>query len=106
MTRENLKPRQRNSLAICLIVLCGLLFCNVPSALAQDPSADYQQQRLRAMQLYVQNKFTEAIPILESLVKIRSGDSAVWERLGWATLVVSSSMKDPEQRKQARSRAR
>ena len=105
MLRQDSKPQHRNSILICAIVLLCVIFCHAPRTPAQD-STDYQQQRQRAMQLYDQNKFTEAIPILEDLVKIRSGDSIVWERLGWATLVASGSIKDPEERKRARSRAR
>src|SRR5256885_2571484 len=101
MTGRNSTPHQRNCRTICMLVLLGLMLCYVPRTHAQD-STDYQQQRQRAMQLYDQNKFTEAIPILESLVKIRSGDLGVWEHLGLATLVVSSSIKDPTERKQAR----
>ncbi|MDQ3820646.1 MAG: tetratricopeptide repeat protein, partial [Acidobacteriota bacterium] len=77
----------------------------MPSVRAQD-TGDYQKQRERALLLYEQNKFTEAIPILEKLVRIKFDDLVVWERLGWATLVAAGSIKDPEERKKARDRAR
>ncbi|HYJ46774.1 MAG TPA: tetratricopeptide repeat protein, partial [Pyrinomonadaceae bacterium] len=105
MTRKNSMSQQRVKVAASFAVLLCLLLSCAPRAWGQD-SADYRQQRERAMQLYDQNKFTEAIPILEKLVKIKSDDTVLWERLGWATYVVAGSIKDPAERQQARARAR
>lgn len=76
------------------------------STVASPQQTDYAAERQRAMMLYDQNKFAEAIPIFERLVKLRTDDVDVWERLGWATVVVSGSIPDPAQRKSARERAR
>src|SRR5947209_3763256 len=105
MTRQNSMLRHKNRIAVCALVLLGVIICNVPRTQAQD-TADYQKERERAMLLYDQNKFADAIPILEKLVKIKSDDVVIWERLGWSTLVVAGSIKDPTARKQARDHAR
>jgi tetratricopeptide (TPR) repeat protein len=66
---------------------------------------DVVAERALAMKLYDQNKFVDAIPIMEKLVRVLPSDTVLLERLGWSTFVVSSSIKDPEARKQARARA-
>lgn len=91
--------------AVCAFVLVGLMLCVSPSAFAQTQD-NYEAERQRALQLYDQNKFTAAIPILEKLVKIKADDVLVLERLGWATFVVSGSITDPQERQKARDRAR
>lgn len=95
---------KRIFLNICLVVIASSSSFQARIALAQQP--DYASERQRALELYDQNKFADAIPILERLVKIKADDPVVWERLGWATMVVAGSIKDPTQRKQARDRAR
>jgi tetratricopeptide (TPR) repeat protein len=76
------------------------------STFGSPQQIDYAAERQRAMALYDQNKFADAIPIFERLVKVKADDVDVWERLGWATVVVSGSIPDPAQRKSARERAR
>jgi tetratricopeptide (TPR) repeat protein len=94
----------RPTIAICLPLLLGLLLSAQPLALAQ--ATNPQGERERALQLYDQNKFADAIPILEKLVKASPDDMVLLERLGWATMVVAGSVKDPQERKAARDRAR
>lgn len=57
------------------------------------------------MKLYEQNKFADAIPVMEKLVRALPSDIELLERLGWSTFVVSASTKDPNARKKARARA-
>lgn len=103
-----LKPistrRPQQMLARCCALL--LLLCLSSNALAQQAANDSQGDRQRAMRLFEENKFVEAIPLLEKLAEANSSDVVVMERLGWATLVVSGSMKNPQARQQARERAR
>jgi tetratricopeptide (TPR) repeat protein len=86
-------------------MLLGLFFSAPRPALAQVME-NYQAERQRAMRLFEQNKFAEAAPLLQKLADANSSDIAVWESLGWATYVLSGSIKDPEARAQARERAR
>lgn len=88
----------------CLLLIVSACVAATISGAPQQ--IDYAAERQRAMALYDQNKFADAIPILERLVKVKTDDVSVWERLGWASVVVSGSIQDPEQRKRARDRAR
>ncbi|MDT5062241.1 MAG: hypothetical protein QOH63_2700 [Acidobacteriota bacterium] len=106
MLKQTETPSRQRSVAVCVVVLVGLLICVVPRTTSAQGTPDYQEQRQRALLLYDQNKFTDAIPILEKLVKIKSDDMVVLERLGWATFVVSGSIQDPQERRKARERAR
>jgi tetratricopeptide (TPR) repeat protein len=87
-----------------LAIVSALILSSGVSVAAQNP--DYATERQRALELYSQGKFADAIPILERLVKIKADDPVLWESLGWSTMVVAGSVKDPTQRKQARDRAR
>ena len=95
---------KRIFLNVCLLTIAAVIF-SAPARVVAQP-ADYAAERQRALQLYEENKFADAIPILEKLVKIKSDDLDLWERLGWATLVVAGTIKDSTERKQARDRAR
>ena len=106
MPEQNSTPSRQLTIAVCVLLLLGLmLFGAAPRSLAQGTNAS-QDERQRAMQLYDQNKFTEAIPLLEKLIKTSPNDMIAFERLGWATLVVSNSIKYPQARKAGRERAR
>jgi tetratricopeptide (TPR) repeat protein len=107
MLTQILPPsRKPTTAAFCVVMLVGVMLSGVmPRALAQGTAAT-QEERQRALQLYDQNKFTEAIPLLEKLIKSTPDDVLLLERLGWATLVVSGSIKDPQERTKARDRAR
>ena len=97
-------PRARQVMLAGLLVL-GLLSGLSSRALAQGTGGDLAE-RSRAMQLFEENKFADALPLLEKLAAAHPDDTVVLEQLGWATIVVAASMKDPEARKQARERAR
>ena len=86
---------------LLLMVSAGLSVTS--AAFAQQ--TDYEAERQRAMELFDEQKFAAAMPILEKLVKIKADDFNVWEKLGWSTMVVAGSIKDPTERKQARERA-
>lgn len=87
------------------IFLLLLVLCLPVHSLAQT-KADEKADRDRAFQLFDQNKFAEAIPVMEKLVLVMPSDMVLLERLGWATFVVAGSMKDPEAQKQGLARAR
>jgi tetratricopeptide (TPR) repeat protein len=101
----------KHSLTAKRILLNAVLLLTVSASLSGTNAVlaqqtDYASERQRAMELFDDQKFATVMPILETLVKIKSDDPVVWERLGWSTMVVAGSMKDPAQRKQARERAR
>jgi tetratricopeptide (TPR) repeat protein len=101
----------KHSLTAKRIFLNAILLLTVSASLSVTNAAlaqqtDYEAERQRAMDLFDEQKFAAAMPILEKLVKIKTDDSTVWERLGWSTMVVAASIKDPTERKQARERAR
>jgi tetratricopeptide (TPR) repeat protein len=79
-----------------------LVFVQPQVALAQtvDP------ERERAFQLYEENKFTDAVPLLEKLANADPSDMVVLSRLGFALYATTVVIKDPEERKRARTRAR
>jgi tetratricopeptide (TPR) repeat protein len=106
MPEQNSTLSRKPAIAVCVVMLFGLMLSGVvPRSFAQA-TQDSQEERKRAMLLYDQNKFADAIPILEKLVKANPNDVGILESLGWSTLVVSSSIKDPQERKAARDRAR
>lgn len=86
--------------------LLPVLVLALPAQVLAQATADDKAEKLRAYQLFDQSKFAEALPILEKLVATNPSDVVLLERLGWATFVVSGSLKDPEARKKARDRAR
>ncbi len=92
---------------ISALVLFGLLPLLLGTVAARSRAQDsYAAQRARALQLYDQNKFTEAAPLLEKLSAQNPSDVVVLSRLGFALYASTAAIKDPELRKQARARAR
>lgn len=89
------------------LVLFGILFYQ-PGTIAARAQAQesYATQRARALQLYDQNKFTEAVPLLEKLSAQNPDDVLVLSRLGFALYASTATIKDTELRKQVRARAR
>ena len=104
MLRLPLQAR-KNSTLFFSYFLCVLLFLFGQVATTAQTPTESAAQRRQALDLYERNKFADAIPILEKLVLESPNDSVLLERLGWATFVVSGSMKDPGARKQARDKA-
>lgn len=81
-----------------LKILCILLFAL--TVVAQD------DDRTRAFQLYKDAKYTEALPLFEKLAAASPNDRDVIEALALMTATQTAYLKDPEARKQARTRAR
>ncbi|HEX7999116.1 MAG TPA: tetratricopeptide repeat protein [Pyrinomonadaceae bacterium] len=104
MSQTIYSRRRQQMLACCCTLL--LLLCLSPGASPRVFAQTSNNDRDRAMQLFEQNKFAEAIPLLEKLAQADSSDIVVMERLGWAMLVVAMSLKDPKARQQGRERAR
>jgi len=105
MIHHNSSSADRRVALLCAAVFIGLTLWPAPHTVAQTPDVN-QADRKRAFELYDQSKFTEALPILEKLIKLQPNDILVLERLGWATFVISGSIKDPAERQKARERAR
>ncbi len=100
----------KNTRSFVAAVLSALLLAlsagNHAQAFAQDKS-EYELERKRAFQLVEQNKFPEALPILEKLAAAKPEDAAVLERLSFALVVIAaSSRKPPEEVKKDLIRAR
>jgi tetratricopeptide (TPR) repeat protein len=77
----------------------------MPIQAFSQTTSDVSAERKHALELYRQNKFVEAIPLLEKLVIVLPSDITLLESLGWAMFVVTGSTKDSEARKQMRARA-
>jgi tetratricopeptide (TPR) repeat protein len=69
-----------------------------------SPATD--DDRKHALELYDQNKYTEALPLLEKLAVEFPKDMVIQERLACTVFDTSSGIEDPERRKQQRLRAR
>jgi len=101
LTHPNIFEHKAALLSVLLLV-SGSLLAASSTTLAQETES---KDRIRAFQLYDQNKFTEAIPLLEKVVKEDPSDTVALERLGWTLFVVSASTKDAQERKKQRDRA-
>jgi tetratricopeptide (TPR) repeat protein len=89
-----------------LMTLSALLLNQSARVLAQD-KFDYEAERKLAFRLVEENKFPDALPILEKLAAANSDDAVVLERLALTLVVIaSSSKKAPDQIKKDLIRAR
>src|SRR5215472_6003636 len=75
-------------------------------AQAQNPDADYQAERRRAIQLFNDNKNLEALPLFEDLAKKTPEDDTVLLGLASCLLSHSSSLEHEEAAVKERLRAR
>lgn len=98
--RPTCRQARLAALALCLLALPGLAV-----TLAQG-TQDYDAEKQRALQIYSENRFTEAIPLLEKLATANPDDVTVISHLGFALFAQSPTIADPELRKQTRARAR
>jgi tetratricopeptide (TPR) repeat protein len=96
--------RRKLSAAVCAGLVIAFILSAPLSALAQDK--DYEARRKRAFDLIEQSKFNEARQIFEELSKENPSDAPVMFGLGFTTLAASKQIKDPEERRKARQRAR
>ena len=102
-TPQRLLNKNPSSVIASFLLLPVLLVGLTSRTLAQETEPP---ERIEAFKLFDQNKFTDAIPVLEKVVKASPSDSSALERLGWALFVVSSSIRDPQARKKQLDRAR
>jgi len=93
----------RSLLRPALVALVALLVSAPVPLRAQDT---YKADRDRAVKLFGESKYTEAVPILEKLMEQNPNDVVVLSSLGFSLFVQSSTIKDPAARQQARERAR
>lgn len=90
---------------ISLALLC--LFLSASPVFVRGQAVDnYAAERKRALQLYTEQKYTAALPILEKLSAANPSDVVVLEGLGMSILLNSTTIKDPQASKQERIRAR
>jgi len=101
---------QNQSLTAKRIFLNALLILTVAGipvfAQGQGQDFDYDAERRRAFALLDESKMLEALPILEKLAAKNDKDPEVQFMLGFCIVAKSIEVKDPEQRKQERLRAR
>jgi tetratricopeptide (TPR) repeat protein len=87
-----------------LSVALVLLFFAVASS--QNPGETAAQTKARAKVLVDAQKFTEALPLYEQLVKQMPSDVEVHTNLGFCLLAQAHNVDDPATRRQLRVRAR
>jgi len=106
MTKVLASPRRRSKafgLQIFSILLLGLLISSRSNGSAQTPGSD---DRSRALRLCEENKFVEALPILERLNAASPDDQVILERLAQALVAYSITLPDVDKRREALLRAR
>ena len=104
MQKNVLVTKKNFIIAVCLSVLLALILTSGSFALAQ--SGDYETRRANAIELYKQNKYTEAMPILEKLAVENPQDREVIALAGFMVFANSVGIKDAEAKKKERIRAR
>jgi tetratricopeptide (TPR) repeat protein len=107
-----------HSKRIGMALFCGTLLVagvamRAPVALAQLEQQPPQQDdpdtlamRRKALDLYRQGKFVDAMPLLEKLSALHPSDYVVKEHWAYCILEYSATLRDPEARKKARIQAR
>lgn len=104
MPRHAFAPRRYIQTVMCASLTAALMLCAALPTVAQGQ--DYQARRTRAFELIDQSKFAEARQLFEELVKENPRDAAATFGLGFSTFATSKSIKDAEERRKARARAR
>jgi tetratricopeptide (TPR) repeat protein len=77
----------------------------VMSAHAQTPETDVASMRAKAVTLVKDNKYLEALPILEKIAPKLPNDEFIWTSYGIATAANSTILKDAAARKAERKKA-
>jgi tetratricopeptide (TPR) repeat protein len=72
----------------------------------QQDDPDTLAMRRKALDLYRQGKFVDAMPLLERLSTLHPGDYVTKEHWAYCILEYSATLKDPEARKKSRVQAR
>ncbi len=88
--------------AVLILALLGI--AAFPIGAQESHTGDALRQK--AIELFQQNKYEEALPLFEDLTVSRPDDSTLQEFLGGCLFAHSVGLKDPEARRQFRLRAR
>jgi tetratricopeptide (TPR) repeat protein len=95
---------RRFAILLTFFVFCFSTAAFAPPARAQTENLDALEKQ--ASQLLEQNKFTEALPVLEKLAAAKPDNANVQFFLGYCVLAQSIGNKDEAARRQLRVRAR
>ncbi len=87
--------------AVFLVVLAAVVY---PARAQETHTGDALRQK--AIDLFQQNKYEEALPLLEDLTVSRPNDAVLQEELGACLVAHAVNMPDPEMRRQTRLQAR
>jgi predicted Zn-dependent protease len=83
-------------------LLLAVVLASLAGPLAGQSPDDFEARKKQAIQLFHENKFTEALPIFDKLHNEKPDDNVVLEFLSFSTLANSAALKDPEARQQER----
>lgn len=97
----NLRSPHADRVIVGLMILLCLGLFSTGTAYAQD----LKSQRAEAMKLVDQNRYIDALPVLEEIALLMPKDSEVWAHYGIAILTNSSTLDTPAARKAERQRA-
>jgi tetratricopeptide (TPR) repeat protein len=103
--RTILRVSRNVSLLSTLVLALVLTASSSARGSAQD-SPTAAADRKAAFDLFDQNNYEDALPLLEQVTATYPNDPAVWEHLGFCLNAHAVSLKDPEARRQTRLRAR
>jgi tetratricopeptide (TPR) repeat protein len=95
----------KNSVRLALLFIC-LSAVWPPTTLHAQTQENIQELKQKAARLMEQQKYTEALPILEMLAVAEPDNPETRFHLGFALIAQANSTKDVEQRKVLRVRAR
>ncbi len=106
MLKSALASRRKHLAAAFISVFVLALAASAPlHALAQDKE-EYEARRRRAFEFIDASKFAEARQIFEELAMEKPTDGPVMFGLGFSTMATAKNIKDPDERRKARLRAR
>ena len=94
----------RRAVLIFSILIAGLAVCALPGHSQQSHTDD--AIRKKAIQLFLQNRFEEALPLLQEWTADHPGDMVTQEELGGCLLAHAVNLPDVEERRRIRLRAR
>ncbi|MGB7922246.1 MAG: tetratricopeptide repeat protein [Pyrinomonadaceae bacterium] len=101
------RRRHLASLFVSMLLLAGLAFFSAPTRIyAQAATANDEAERQRALKLYTDGNWVEALPLFEKLAVSHPSDAAIIEGLGFMVISNSMHLKDAEERKRERVRGR
>ncbi len=91
---------------LCLLASLTLAHAAPLRATAAAVQTADDADRARALQLFQESKFTEALPLLEKLAASHPDDAAVFEAYGFSLIVATRAIKDEKSRQKMIDRAR